>query len=52
MKKLALFKKYGINKLNLYVRGTNLATILFDKRLPFGPEACYSAFDSNNMARY
>lgn len=52
MTKVAAFKKYGINKLNLYVRGTNLATILFDKRLPFDPEVSYSGFDSNNMAKY
>lgn len=52
MKKAALFKKYGINKLNVYVRGTNLATILFDKRLPFDPEVSYSGFDSNTMNKY
>lgn len=52
LKKIALFKKYGINKLNVYVRGTNLATILFDDRLPFDPEVSYSGYDYNNMPKY
>ncbi len=52
MKRFELLKKYGISKLNVYVRGTNLATILFDKRLPFDPEVNYSGYDSNNMPKY
>jgi len=35
---LNTLKKYGINKLYLYGRGTNLLTKTFDGRLPFDPE--------------
>ncbi len=52
LKHADLLKKYGINKLNLYVRATNLVTFLFDNRLPFDPEVSYSGFDSNNMPKY
>ncbi|MBO9619598.1 MAG: SusC/RagA family TonB-linked outer membrane protein [Niabella sp.] len=52
LSRAALLHKYGINKLNLYVRATNLATFLFDNRLPFDPEVSYSGFDSNNMPKY
>lgn len=49
---LSLLKKYGINKLNIYARATNLLTILFDDRLPFDPEVSYSGYDQNNMPKY
>ncbi|MDB5156426.1 MAG: TonB-dependent receptor plug [Mucilaginibacter sp.] len=35
---IASLKKYGINKLYLYGRATNLFTKTFDGRLPFDPE--------------
>jgi TonB-linked SusC/RagA family outer membrane protein len=37
-KELPLLKKYGISKLYIYGRGTNLWTKTYDKRLPFDPE--------------
>ena len=37
-KNLAVLKKVGISRLNLYGRGTNLLTKTFDKRLTFDPE--------------
>ncbi len=37
-KGLSLLKKYGISKLYLYGRGTNLLTKTYDSRLPFDPE--------------
>jgi TonB-linked SusC/RagA family outer membrane protein len=37
-KNLAFVKKYGLSKLYLYARGTNLWTHIYDKRLPFDPE--------------
>ncbi|MHA4808953.1 SusC/RagA family TonB-linked outer membrane protein [Flavitalea flava] len=52
LKGIGLFKKYGITKLNLYARATNLVTILFDKRLPFDPEVNYSGYDYNNLPKY
>lgn len=35
---VSALKKYGINKLYLYGRGSNLWTKTFDSRLPFDPE--------------
>jgi len=49
---IALLEKYGIDKLNLYVRATNLATFLFDDRLPFDPEVSYSGYETNNIPLY
>ncbi|RYY07897.1 MAG: SusC/RagA family TonB-linked outer membrane protein [Sphingobacteriaceae bacterium] len=37
-KTINFLKKYGISKLYLYGRGTNIWTKTFDKRLPFDPE--------------
>jgi hypothetical protein len=50
--KSSMLQKYGISKLNLYVRATNFATFLFDDRLPFDPEVSYSGFNSNDMPKY
>lgn len=50
--KSGMLQKYGISKLNLYVRATNFATFLFDDRLPFDPEVSYSGFNSNDMPKY
>lgn len=41
-KNLSLLKKYGISKLYLYVRGTNLWLKTYDKNLPFDPEVAFS----------
>jgi TonB-linked SusC/RagA family outer membrane protein len=37
-KNISYLKKFGISKLYLYGRGTNLWTKTYDKRLPFDPE--------------
>ena len=52
LKSIDLFKKYGITKVNVYARATNLLTILYDKRLPFDPEVNYSGYDNNNLPKY
>ncbi len=49
-KNLSVMKKYGINRLYLYGRGTNLWTKTYDKRLPFDPELGPTAV--NNLDVY
>lgn len=52
LKNVHLFKQLGLSKVHVYGRATNLATITFDKRLPFDPEVNYSGFDNQDMLQY
>jgi TonB-linked SusC/RagA family outer membrane protein len=49
---VTVFRKWGVSKLNVYARATNLVTWTFDKRLPFDPEVNYSGFDSQDMLQF
>jgi TonB-linked SusC/RagA family outer membrane protein len=48
-KNISYFKKYGISKLYLYGRATNLWTKTFDKRLPFDPEVGITGVGVNSV---
>ncbi|WP_119079173.1 SusC/RagA family TonB-linked outer membrane protein [Chitinophaga alhagiae] len=49
---IGLLKKWGVSRLNVYGRATNLLTFTFDKRLPFDPEVTYSGADNQDMLQY
>lgn len=48
-KNIDFFKKYGISRLYLYGRATNVYTKTYDKRLPFDPEVPINGFNTQDI---
>ncbi len=48
-KNINYLKKYGITRLYLYGRGTNVWTKTYDKRLPFDPEVGFSGAGNGTL---
>lgn len=48
-KSIDFLKNHGISKLYLYVRGTNIMTKTYDKRLPFDPEVPVTGFNTEDI---
>ncbi|QJD95384.1 SusC/RagA family TonB-linked outer membrane protein [Mucilaginibacter robiniae] len=48
-KNLSILKKYGMSRLYLYGRVTNVWTKTYDKRLPFDPEVPINGFNTQDI---
>ncbi|RFS25096.1 SusC/RagA family TonB-linked outer membrane protein [Chitinophaga silvatica] len=51
-KNINIIRQWGVNKLYVYGRATNLHTWTFDDRLPFDPEVSFGGADSQGMLQF